>query len=128
MMTTYVYNRLIEAGISCVSPKGGFYLFPDWNNKKEILNSMDITTSKQLASFLLQTYNLASLPGSEFGIPENNLSLRLSTVDYDGTLVLNEYKKRDTTIEENSLEFIKEFAPNLVGACDILKKFTSSLK
>jgi aspartate/methionine/tyrosine aminotransferase len=128
IMTTYVYNRLIETGISCVSPKGGFYLFPDWNNEKELLNSMDITTSKQLANFLLEEYNLASLPGSEFGMPENNLSLRLSTVDYDGTTVLKKYKENAAAIDMNPIEFINEYAPNLVDSCDIFKKFTSSLK
>jgi aspartate/methionine/tyrosine aminotransferase len=127
MMTNYVYNRLIEAGISCVSPKGGFYLFPDWNDKKELLQRMDLTTSKKLAQFLLKTYNLASLPGSEFGMPKNNLCLRLSTVDYDGSLVLKEYKERASTIDKNPLEFVNEFAPNLVVACDIFKEFTSSL-
>ncbi len=127
MMTNYVYNRLIEAAISCVSPKGGFYLFPDWNDKKEILKRMDITTSKQLAEFLLEKYNLASLPGSEFGMPKNNLCLRLSTVDYDGSLVLNEYRERASKIDKNPLKFVNEFAPNLVVSCDILKEFTSSL-
>ncbi|MHA1944912.1 MAG: aminotransferase class I/II-fold pyridoxal phosphate-dependent enzyme, partial [Candidatus Hodarchaeales archaeon] len=127
IMTNYVYNRLIEAGISCVSPKGGFYLFPDWNDKKKLLKRMDLTTSKKLAKFLLKTYNLATLPGSEFGMPKKNLCLRLSTVDYDGNLVLNEYKERASTIDENPLEFVNEFAPNLVVACDIFEKFTSSL-
>jgi hypothetical protein len=88
---------------------------------------MDITTSKQLANFLLEKYNLASLPGSEFGMPESNLCLRISTVDYDGTKVLKEYKERAATIDMNPTEFISEYAPNLVASCDIFKKFTSSL-
>lgn len=127
MMTNYVYNRLIEAEISCVSPKGAFYLFPDWNDKKESLKSMNLTTSKKLANFLLKKYNLASLPGSEFGMPKENLCLRLSTVDYDGSLVLSEYKERASTIDKNPSKFVNEFAPNLVVECDILKEFTSSL-
>ena len=127
MMTNFVYNQLKEAGISCISPKGGFYLFPDWNDKKEELKRMGLTTSKKLDKFLLIKYNLATLPGSEFGMPKRNLCLRLSTVDYDGSLVLNEYKERASTIDKNPLEFVNEFAPNLVIACDIFEKFTSSL-
>ncbi|PWI46531.1 aminotransferase class I/II [Candidatus Heimdallarchaeota archaeon B3_Heim] len=127
LMTNYVYNRLTEAGISCVSPKGGFYLFPDWNDKKEMLKKMDLTTSKKLAKFLLKKYNLATLPGSEFGMPKKNLCLRLSTVDYDGKLVLDEYTERASTIDKNPLDFVNEFAPNLRGACGILKEFTMSL-
>ncbi|MHA2278249.1 MAG: pyridoxal phosphate-dependent aminotransferase, partial [Candidatus Kariarchaeaceae archaeon] len=108
LMTNYVYNRLIEAGISCVSPKGGFYLFPDWNDKKSTLKRMKLTTSKKLAQFLLKEYNLATLPGSEFGMPKKNLCLRLSTVDYDGNLVLNEYQERSSTIDKKPAEFVNE--------------------
>lgn len=128
MMTNYVYSRLREAGISCISPKGGFYLFPDWNDKKKILSKMKITTSKKLAKYLLQKFNLATLPGSEFGMPKNDLSLRLSTVDYNGPYVLEEYYKRSSEIDRNPTEFINEFAPNLVTACNILDDFTSFLE
>ena len=111
-----------------MSPKGGFYLFPDWNDKKEVLKNLGVTTSKKLAKFLLKQYNLATLPGSEFGMPKKNLCLRLSSVDYDGSLVLNEYKVRASSIEEDPINFVNEFAPNLVTACDIFEKFTDSLK
>jgi aspartate aminotransferase len=80
IMTNYVHNRLTEANISCAPPKGGFYLFPDWNDRKETLKGMNLTTSKKLAKFLLKKYNLATLPGSEFGMPRKNICLRVSTV------------------------------------------------
>lgn len=128
IMTNYVYSRLQESGITCVSPKGSFYLFPDWNDKKEVLRKMKITTSKKLAKYLLEKYNIATLPGSEFGLPKKNLSLRLSTVDYDGSRVLDEYNKRSSEIDKNPSDFINEFAPNLVIACNLLNDFTSSLK
>ncbi len=128
IMTNYVYRRLKDAGISCVAPKGGFYLFPDWNDKKKILKSMNLTTSKKLAKYLLREYNLASLPGSEFGMPRKYLSLRLSTVDYDGGLVLKEYTENTSIVQKNPIKFVEQYAPNLVTACDILEKFTSSLQ
>ncbi|UCE12839.1 MAG: pyridoxal phosphate-dependent aminotransferase [Candidatus Heimdallarchaeota archaeon] len=127
IMTNYVYSRLQEARISCVSPKGGFYLFPDWNDKKDVLRKMKITTSKKLAKYLLESYNIATLPGSEFGMPKKNLCLRLSTVDYDGSRVLDEYNKNSSDIDKNPSDFIYEYAPNLVIACNILNDFTSSL-
>ena len=127
MMTNYVYNRLIEAEISCLSPKGGFYLFPDWNEWKKLLHQLNIKTSKDLAEHLLEKYNLATLPGSEFGMPKENLCLRLSTVDYNGSRVLNAYKEKTSTLDKNPSEFIREYAPNLVISCDILREFTLSL-
>ncbi len=127
MMTNYVYDRIKRAGISCLSPKGGFYLFPDWNDKKRALEKLEITTSKKLAKYLLKNYNVATLPGSEFGLPKKHLSLRISTVDYDGSIVLNEYTKKPLDISKNPVDFIHEFAPNLVTACDKLNEFTASL-
>jgi len=127
MMTNYVYERLKGAGISCLPPKGGFYLFPDWNDKKRALEKLKITTSKKLAKFLLKNYNVATLPGSEFGLPRKHLSLRLSTVDYDGRLVLDEFKQKSLDIDKNKVDFIHKFAPNLVEACDLLTEFTVSL-
>ncbi len=128
IMTNYVYERMEKAGISCLPPKGGFYLFPDWNNHKKTLKEMGIRTSKMLAKYLLKKYNLASLPGSEFGMPRKNLCLRLSTVDYDGGLILNEYMERSLEIEKNPVEFIRNYAPNLVTASNILEEFTKSLQ
>jgi len=96
-------------------------------NKKSELEKKSLTTSKKLAKFLLKKYNVATLPGSEFGMPKRHMSLRISPVDYDGTIVLNEYLKNKSEINQNPTNFVTEFAPNLVKATDRLIEFTYSL-
>ena len=63
-VTRYVYHRVQKMGVSCPSPQGAFYLFPDWNQHRELLRKMGITTSSELARHLLEKYHLSSLPGS----------------------------------------------------------------
>ncbi len=57
----FLVNRLNELPhIRCRTPKGAFYVFPNIKNTQY--------TSNDLAQFLLKTCNVASVPGSAFGI------------------------------------------------------------
>jgi aspartate aminotransferase len=127
LVTRYVYNRIHAMGVSCPYPQGGFYLFPDWNAQRETLHKTGITTSKELAKHLLTDWSVASLPGSEFGMPPDDLSLRLAAVDYDGEAAFNLFLKRQKHAEKNPEEFVLEVAPRVAIACDQLEKFTLGL-
>jgi aspartate/methionine/tyrosine aminotransferase len=69
----------VELGIQCAQPQGGFYMMPNFDRWREPLAQNGITTSAELAHFLLDKYQLALLPGSAFGVPTTELSLRLAT-------------------------------------------------
>ncbi|WP_455464729.1 pyridoxal phosphate-dependent aminotransferase, partial [Candidatus Hodarchaeum mangrovi] len=127
LMTGYCYKRFSKAGIHCLRPKGGFYLFPDWNNFTEELSTLDITTGRKLGKFLLKKYDIATLPGSEFGMPRRHLSLRVSPVDYNGELVLKEFQKKPIKTDGESEDFLIRNAPNIKMACDRLEQFTLTL-
>jgi len=75
----HIWSWLNEMGIQCAQPGGGFYMTPNFDRWREPLAEQGVTTSTQLASFLLEKYQLALLPGAAFGIPEHELSLRLAT-------------------------------------------------
>lgn len=77
--TRYLYDKLVEAGVPCVEPSGAFYIFPDFGKWKEPLVARGVHTSDELAIHLLEKYELATLPGSAFGSPPDELTLRLST-------------------------------------------------
>lgn len=77
--TRYLYEQVIGAGVSCVEPAGAFYLFPSFNSWREPLALRGIHTSDDLALHLLEHYELVTLPGSAFGCPPEDLSLRLSS-------------------------------------------------
>jgi aspartate aminotransferase len=75
----HIWSWLNEMGIQCAQPEGGFYMTPNFDRWRKPLAQQGVTTSPQLASFMLEKYQLALLPGSAFGIPEQELSLRLAT-------------------------------------------------
>lgn len=79
----YVVNKmhklLTDMGTVCLRPDGGFYLYPDFCAWHENLGRYGVRSSPQLANWLIDKWNIASLPGTEFGDTPFNLTLRLST-------------------------------------------------
>jgi aspartate aminotransferase len=127
LVTRYVFNRLQRAGVSCPYPQGGFYLFPDWNDKKSALHRLDVKTSADLARYLLERYLVSSLPGSEFGMPPDDLCLRLATVDYDGQTALRRYHRYPEAACRKPDKFVEAVAPSIVEGCKRLEEFSRSL-
>ena len=68
-------NRI--AGISCLSPKGAFYAFPN-------ISKLGVT-SKEFADLLLDEYGVAALAGTAFGAHGEGY-LRLSTANSEANL------------------------------------------
>lgn len=77
--TRYLYAGLVEAGIPCVEPKGAFYVFPSFKKWQKALAERDVYTCHDLAAYLLEKYELATLPGAGFGSSPEDLCLRLSS-------------------------------------------------
>jgi len=74
------HRTLVDAGVECVPPRGGFYLFPRFAT-----DDADSTTFCERA---LDATGVAFLPGSAFGRPGHELSARLAYVDFDGAAAL----------------------------------------
>jgi aspartate aminotransferase len=79
---------LAEGGAAVDVPDGGFYLFPDFRKLRSGLRARGITTSDELCHRLLEETGVATLPGSNFGRPPSELTLRLAYVDFDGAAAL----------------------------------------
>lgn len=73
-----LYYQLIDIpGVSCVKPKGAFYLFP---NVREAVQMNGFQHVDEWAKALLEEEKVAIVPGSGFGSPENvRLSYTVST-------------------------------------------------
>lgn len=86
-----IHAKLIEIpGVTCIKPQGAFYLFP---NVKEAAKMTDCQDVDQFVERLLTEEQVAVVPGSGFGSPDN---IRLS---YASSLELL----------ENAVERIKNF-------------------
>ncbi len=128
IMTRYLHEHLVSAGVYCPSPQGAFYLFPDWNDHAEILHAKNITNSHELAAYLLKEWKVAALPGAEFGRPPEDLTLRMASVDYDGQLALQHYQQFKDDVMANPEQYVETVAPRLAKACINLKAFMESLE
>lgn len=127
IMTQYVYQRLIDARIRCPCPEGAFYVFPDWNRYSESLSDRGIVNSTELAKHLLTEHGVVTLPGSEFGMHEKDLCLRLASVDYDGSVAFDCFREEKPELQDEYSHFVNQVAPHVVAACDQLESFTESL-
>ena len=78
-VTGRLYDTLAGLGVTCPRPAGGFYLYPDFSPWRSPLAIMGIKTGTELAYYLLEEWDIATLPGSAFGERPESLRLRLST-------------------------------------------------
>lgn len=75
---------LREAGADVLEPAGAFYLFPDFARHAASFEQRGIHTSRELCERVLEQAGVAFLPGSCFGRGEDEWSVRLALVDFDG--------------------------------------------
>ncbi|MFD4706585.1 pyridoxal phosphate-dependent aminotransferase [Gottfriedia sp. NPDC058432] len=79
------YERLISIpGFSCVKPNGAFYLFPNVTEAAKMAGYQNVD---KFSTELLEKANVAVIPGSGFGSPDNiRLSYATSQVQLDKAL------------------------------------------
>lgn len=109
----YCARTLQEAGLHVPSPRGGFYLFPDFGPHRERLAARGITDGRTLCERLLEETGVATLPGSDFGRAENELTLRLAYVDFAGADALT--AATDRVLDD---AFVREHCPKIVHAME----------
>jgi aspartate aminotransferase len=109
----YVYENLKSNKILINKPQGGFYLMPEFLNKK-------FNTSSEMCNDILKETGVALLPGSDFGFDKNKMLVRLSFTDFDGQNFMNQTQNE----QKINNELILKFAPKIVEGVDKLKKWS----
>jgi aspartate aminotransferase len=122
-LSSWCQGRIESVGGDCADPSGGFYLFPDFTGLREALKSRGITSSPQLCEALLEETGVAVLPGSVFGRPANELTLRLAYVDFDGDRALEAVGDVSGLAGE---AFLRAHCPRVVTAIDRMCDWLSS--
>jgi len=112
----YVYENLKSNTINVIKPEGGFYLFPEFMNAK-------FSSSSEMCKDILNKTGVALLPGSDFGLDNNKMVVRLSYTDFDGSNFLK------NTLGSKNLDKadLEKYAPNIVEGVIKLKKWSNSL-
>ncbi len=85
---TRIYHKLNDAAIKVHPPEGAFYFFLDFSSFSDNLNKRGISTSKLLCEKLLNETGVAILPGESFQRPPDELTARMSYVNFDGAQTL----------------------------------------
>ena len=112
----YVYENLKSNKILINKPQGGFYLMPEFLNKK-------FKSSSEMCDDILIKTGVALLPGSDFGFDKTRMLVRLSFTDFDGKKFMQETQNEQMI--KNDL--ILKFAPKIVEGVDKLKKWSESI-
>jgi len=79
---------LVDAGLRVHPPEGGFYLLLDFTPLADKLAKRGIKDSITLCERLIQETGVAVLPGAVFERPEEELTARLSYVNFNGANAL----------------------------------------
>ena len=101
---------------------------PDFNHWRGPLARKGVHTSNELAAYLLDTCQIATLPGTDFGAPEQELSLRLSTsyVDLEtDQKAANMMALADGAVDEEAL--MRRHHPGMNELLDRFRNFLASL-
>ncbi len=110
-------KRMRAAGIDVETPKGAFYVFPDFSPCRAKLERRGIKTSLEMCEALLGDTGVAILPGSAFGRPGEELTARMALVDFDGARTLMHAQALPPT-EKLGLDFLEHDCSNLLTAID----------
>jgi len=112
----YVYENLKSNVVLINKPQGGFYLMPEFLNKK-------FNSSSEMCESILKDTGVALLPGSDFGFEKNRMLVRLSFTDFDGQKIMNKVQNNQKI--DNDL--INKYAPKIVEGVDNLRKWSESI-
>jgi len=112
----YVYENLRSNKVLINPPQGGFYLMPEFINKK-------YKTSSDLCVAVLKETGVALLPGSAFGFKPSKMLVRLSFTDFNG----GNFLKKISSSKNVSKSDIEKYAPNVVAGVKILANWAKKL-
>ena len=112
----YVYEKLKSNKVLINPPQGGFYLMPEFINKK-------YKTSSDLCVAVLKETGVALLPGSAFGFRPNKMLVRLSFTDFDGSNFLKNISSGKNVNKSD----VEKYAPNVVAGAKILSNWSKKL-
>ena len=108
----YVYNNLKSNNVIMNKPMGGFYLMPEFLNKK-------FNTSAEMCTDILNKKGVAILPGSDFGFSIDKMISRLSYTDFDGKNFMSKINL-NTKIDDG---LINKYAPKVAEGTKRLKEW-----
>jgi aspartate aminotransferase len=113
---------LQRSGALLQPPHGGFYLFPDFTPCAPALRRRGMQSSDEMCRRLLDETGVATLPGSAFGRPDDECTLRLSYVDFDGDAALAAVQ-RGTAVND---AFLAQYCARVLEAIEAMGRWVTA--
>ncbi|MFJ9523340.1 pyridoxal phosphate-dependent aminotransferase [Kitasatospora sp. NPDC101801] len=74
-----VYRIMIDAGATCRPPTGGFYVYPDFEPRRAVLEAKGITDAQSLFRYLFDEFGIVVLAGDNLGDDAGALRFKAAT-------------------------------------------------
>lgn len=120
-----LFGRL--PGVRTTVPGGGFYLFVDFNEYREALIGVGLTTCVGFAENLLEVEHSAILPAESLLLPPEDFSARCSFVDYDGAAALALWRARPPASAQEMDAFVQAASPLVVDGVAAIGRYLEQL-
>ncbi|MEE4243392.1 MAG: aminotransferase class I/II-fold pyridoxal phosphate-dependent enzyme [Desulfopila sp.] len=122
-LSVAILKKLEQTEVDVLPAEGGFYIFPDFDSYRDRLGKEKIFTSRELCAALLQQTGVAVLPGSDFGRPATELTVRLAFVDFDGEKALRYYPEN----HQLDNDYLEKCCTNTLAAVDRIVEWLEAL-
>jgi aspartate aminotransferase len=126
--TRFLYRTMHRLGVPCVEPAGAFYIYPSFERWQEQLAARGVHNDRDLAFHLIERYEIATLPGSDFHAAQD-FCLRMSSsyidtaTDEKAGSLLAAFRE-----DPDPQRFIRDHHPRLQKVAERLGEFVAELK
>ncbi|GMR24647.1 MAG: hypothetical protein BMS9Abin37_3225 [Acidobacteriota bacterium] len=115
-------------GVRTTEPKGGFYLYVDFNEDRERFLQVGLETCADFTRHLLEIGHTSLLPASALLLPEDDFSVRCSYVDYDGGAALESWREARPQSTREEEAFFRRFCPSLVEGASRIALYLDQIR
>ena len=98
-------------GVNATIPKGAFYLFVDFNEYSDKLNKIGFNSCAEFCEHVVRVEHTAMLPGNSLLLPDDDFSVRLSYVDYNGDEVFRAWQLSKPVSDSDKEKFFEKYCP-----------------
>lgn len=123
----YCYKELTEVGVKAIHPKGGFYIFPNLEILRPKLKARGIEKCEAMVNVLFDETSVSVMAGGPaFLRPEDELTVRLCFVNFDGAKALAESERvgLETPLPDN---FVQTKCSHLHEGIQVLKQWIKKI-
>ena len=114
-------------GIKATIPEGAFYLFVDFNAFKKEFNRIGLRSCSEFCEHLVNVEHTALLPGNSLLLQEDDFSVRLSYVDYDGDQVLKAWQQGQPETEKDKDDFFERNCPLIAEGIRNIARYSAQV-